>query len=246
MPPGLHNKFDEEFANKFGWHARSEGVFTTTSRRTAATYGRAYIFFPTGHYEYIWSDEVDDLYTTVDGENLLNYDVEDYYDGMHDDQWREEYGEGSGSNGYWEYDGDVVCDYRCSREEAGEEVMDNIGVDNYDGGLLEWIPALTFDEWLYQKNEDDRERIEDEIDKIVKSYTDKDLKGAIKSTHEIMFNCKSFYLVHESYSDFLQSMISIGSYQYKLPFPHDYLELSKFGKPKFWVQTKGGELVHSG
>jgi len=246
MPGPLHNKLDDEFYSKFGWHARSQGVFTTSNRRTAAGYGKPYIFFPTGHYEYIWSPQIEDLFTFAEREGLINYDYEAYYDSFElEMEWRDEWGENT-YNGRWEYDGEEVCDYKCSREEAGDEVMSDIGEDDYDPLSLEWIPDIDLDEFTDRKNAEDLERIEGEIEDGIKSYTDKNLKGAIKSGHEIMFNCRSYYLIHESYSDFLQSMISIGSYQYKLPFPHDYLELSKFGKPKFWIQTKGGELIHSG
>jgi len=243
MPGPLHNKLDDEFYSKFGWHARSQGVFATSKSSTASSYGSAYIFFPTGHYEYIWSTQIEDLFSFAEREGLINYDYEAYYDSFElEMEWRDEWGENT-YNGHWEYDGEVVCDYKCSREEARHEVMDDIGVTDYEPLSLEWIPDIDLDEYTDRKNAEDLERIEGEIEDSIKSYTDKNLKGAIKSGHEIMFNCKTYYLVHLSYGKFLKEMISRGSYQMKLPFKFD-LDLLP-GKPTFWVKTKGGELIHS-
>jgi hypothetical protein len=91
-------------------------------------------------------------------------------------------------------------------------------------------------------NQEKMEEHEAEIVNIVKSYTNKDLKGAIGDGHEIMFDCKTYYLVHESYSQFLKDMILKGSFQMKLPFKMNIDLLP--GKPKLWAKTKGGDLIH--
>jgi hypothetical protein len=46
--------FDKAFADKFGWWARSKGVFTG-SEHLAYSYGKTHIFFPMGKYRYVWS-----------------------------------------------------------------------------------------------------------------------------------------------------------------------------------------------
>ncbi len=46
--------FDKAFADKFGWWARSKGVFTG-SEHLAYSYGKTHIFFPIGKYRYVWS-----------------------------------------------------------------------------------------------------------------------------------------------------------------------------------------------
>ena len=241
MPPSLHQKFDDDFYNRHNWYPRSEGVFTTASKRSAATYGNPYLFYPIGKYRYLWSPETEDLYSFADGENLLSYgdDTWDAYSGDYEteDNYGREYGEGSGS-GHWEYKGEEVSDYRSDRDDVEDEMKEREG-DEYEWGEIEWIPEVTFDDYLYQKNEEDRDRQENEIWEMVKTYTNKDLKGAIASNHETMFQCNAYYIVQPIYEDFIADMMLSGKYQMKLPFP-------PFGTttpPKYWVYNKKGKVV---
>jgi hypothetical protein len=243
MPPALHNKFDEDFNNRHGWYARSEGVFTVAKKNTAASYGKPYLFFPTGKYRYLWTPETEDLYSFADGENLLSYgdDTYDDYSGDYEteDNWNREYGEGSGG-GHWEYKGEEVSDYRSDRDDVEDEMKEREG-DEYEWGEVEWIPEETLDDYIIQKKEEDVDRQENEILDMVNSYTNKDLKAAIVSNHEIMFDVKSYYIVSEIYEDFLADMMLSGKYQMKLPFP-------PFGtttKPKYWVYNKKGKVVYN-
>jgi hypothetical protein len=243
MPPGLHNKFDEDFNNRHGWYARSEGVFTTSKKSTAASYGTPFLFYPIGKYKYLWTEETDDLYSFADGENLLSYgdDAYDDYSGDYEveDNYGREYGEGSGG-GHWEYRGEEVSDYRADRDDVEDEMKEREG-DEYEWGEIEWIPEVTLEDYFIQKNEEDVERQEDAIWEIVKSYTNKDLKGALISNSEIMFKCKAYYIVSPIYEDFIADMMLSGKYQLKLPFP-------PFGtttKPKYWVYNKKGKVVYN-
>lgn len=62
MPIEIHNKYDELFLEKFGWKARSEGVFVAGGDRTS--YGTPFFFFPVNGYKFIWSPAIFDLYTS--------------------------------------------------------------------------------------------------------------------------------------------------------------------------------------
>lgn len=64
-PERLHKIFDEEFKKKFGWGARSEGIFCTPSFDDAAYYGDAYLIFPIGSFKFVYSIHIPDLYTHV-------------------------------------------------------------------------------------------------------------------------------------------------------------------------------------
>lgn len=243
MPPALHQKFDEDFNNRHGWYARSEGVFTTPKKSVAMSYGKPFLFYPIGKYKYLWTEETDDLYSFADGENLLGYGDDDYddYSGDHEfeDDYQREYGEGSGG-GHWEYKGEEVSDYRADRDDAEDEMKEREG-DEYEWGEIEWIPEVSWDDYIIQKNEEDRERQEDLIWNIVKSYTNKDLKGALNSNSEIMFKCKAYYIVNPLYEDFIADMMLSGKYQLKLPFP-------PFGTttpPKYWVLNKKGKMIYN-
>lgn len=61
-----HKLLDELFLKKFGWKARSEGVFVSGNKDEAYGYGEVYLFFPIGDYKYIWSPVVEDLYLNLD------------------------------------------------------------------------------------------------------------------------------------------------------------------------------------
>lgn len=243
MPPELHNKYDEEFHRKFRWNPRSEGVFTTGKFSTAGTYGQANLVFPIGKYRYIWSPEIDDLYSYSDGEGLLDYGegyYEDYFDSYVEDEYEQEFGEGSG-NGHWEYDGDEVGRSNYNRWEVAAEISDDIEEDFFDEGLLEWIPDETLDYFVDQKREEKEAEVENKIDWAVNTYISKDLKAGLKSGHEIMFDCDSYYIVSVRFADFLGKMIHDGVYQLKLPFP----PFGETTKPKYWVYNKKGNIVYN-
>ena len=67
----IHNILDEVFYEKFGIKARSQTIFTTPNYNQTKTYtgtaGSAYIIFPMGEYEIIWSDRIYDLYGEIVG-----------------------------------------------------------------------------------------------------------------------------------------------------------------------------------
>jgi len=65
MPPLTHQTLDKLFYEKFGWKPRSEGVFVTGDRGTAAGYGKSFLFFPIGDFKYVWSPKVPDLWTWI-------------------------------------------------------------------------------------------------------------------------------------------------------------------------------------
>jgi hypothetical protein len=58
-----HKELDELFLEKFGWRARSGGVFTQVSPKF---YSNPYLFFPAGNYKYVWSPKIQDLFREVD------------------------------------------------------------------------------------------------------------------------------------------------------------------------------------
>ena len=58
----IHNEYDKLFYEKFGWKARSEGVFASGSKRIS--YGKPYLFFPVNGYKFVWSPDIFDLYTS--------------------------------------------------------------------------------------------------------------------------------------------------------------------------------------
>ena len=78
---------DNCFEERFGIKLRSSGVFTSKLPTVASDYGRPYLFFPIGDYEYFWNPDVKDLYGDIEGEHW-------YYTNQNDWDWQ--YGPGIG------------------------------------------------------------------------------------------------------------------------------------------------------
>jgi len=119
---------DNLFKKKFGWFARSAGVFATADIGETYEYGKPFLFFPIGKYKYIWSPVVDDLYTKIDNKDLSLENIEErfneyhYNNLIHDGEFE----------GRWEYDGiDLQID--GDRDDAIEELEYNFemfGIEN--------------------------------------------------------------------------------------------------------------------
>jgi hypothetical protein len=64
----LHNEWDKMFKEKFGWKARSEGVFVTSRYSFASGFGNAaHLFFPFDGYKFIWSPNIEDMTVAIGG-----------------------------------------------------------------------------------------------------------------------------------------------------------------------------------
>jgi hypothetical protein len=59
--PYFHKFFNKKFTELYGAPFRN-AMFVNGQSAKVAEYGRIYIVFPRGDFNYIWSDEVDDLY----------------------------------------------------------------------------------------------------------------------------------------------------------------------------------------
>jgi hypothetical protein len=68
-----HDKLDKLFNKKFGWKARSEGLFCAGDLSTVKQYGKVNLVFPIGDYKYVWSPKVKDLTLYLEKEKYLKY-----------------------------------------------------------------------------------------------------------------------------------------------------------------------------
>ena len=69
----VHDKINWFFKRKFG-HPYRNGLFCTGDVGFATDYGTLYIVFPIGKFEYLWSLEVNDLFSAVDEIEHAMYD----------------------------------------------------------------------------------------------------------------------------------------------------------------------------
>jgi hypothetical protein len=144
MPKHLHDLLDYEFNRRFGWKARSEGVFVVPNQTMARGYGTPYIFIPLGKYRFLYSDEISDLFSEATGDDAIFLDAIEVAV-LNDD-------------------------------------TDMIGYLSEEGYDLNNVPS---------------ER--DVIDKMMKTYTNKNINNAINLyKHEIMFDCNEYLLFESS------------------------------------------------
>jgi hypothetical protein len=78
-PPKLSKILDDMFFKKFGWRARSEGVFATPSFDSCSYYGCRSMFFPVGQFKYVWSPDIKDLYGHLDWRIQTYFDAKPSY-----------------------------------------------------------------------------------------------------------------------------------------------------------------------
>jgi len=61
-PKEVHDFLDKWFKSNFGWKARSEGVFCSTTPSNIEPFGKNVdLFFPCNGYKYVWSNIIQDM-----------------------------------------------------------------------------------------------------------------------------------------------------------------------------------------
>jgi hypothetical protein len=175
---------DNCFEEKFGLKLRSSGVFASKLPTVASDYGRPYLFFPIGDYEYFWNPDVKDLYGDIEGTHWYYIDESDW-------QWQY----GPGNNGDWcydglEYDNDIITAVKRVKE-------DNTDLSNksfeYVQKLLDWEPAVSLEDYMEEAHKELQERLED----IVYGYVNNQIDKIVDQ--EITFVCDKYYLVDPAF-----------------------------------------------
>jgi len=69
-PLEVHEIMNDVFMKEFGWTARS-GVFCyINTKYRESGYGKGYLLFPIGDFEYLWSDEIKDMFVDFEMEMM--------------------------------------------------------------------------------------------------------------------------------------------------------------------------------
>jgi len=192
-PPELHNMLDSLFKRYLGWHARSEGTFVNGKKDNISGYGISFMFFPIGKYDFVWSPSIEDLYSKIEQNYMLE---EPEYLFISDYDYDYEYNEESG-NGKYEYEGILYNNINDIEDTK------NITGNNIENDAV-WIPNMTFEEYR-EKSIDDYENNRDTyLHDLIKTYSKTNLNKAMKSGHEVMFRCKEYYMVDAKFSKILR------------------------------------------
>lgn len=189
----LHEMMDNYFLRRFGWRARSRGVFCSGSMNVAKEYGNTTgIIFPADGFKYLWSRRIKDLYS----DQLES--IDDRISGL----WYEEYGN-IFTNGYWENDLNGEKKFWKNRDDIRNEIgnIDRIETYEYSDPHMiviflknntkipyNWIPKIEYDDYKYDV-------LEGKCDLITSMYTDKNIVTAIETGNEIMINCEYYYFI---------------------------------------------------
>ena len=190
----LHTLVDISFKKRFGWNARSEGIFCTGSIKEALDYGNTIgIIFPVDGFKYLWSHKIRDLYSDQ---------LQNIYDEV-DSEYFDKYG-GTFTKGHWENEATGEKKHWKSENEIEQSIvfpidhieefiytdprMIVIHLKNGTKIAYNWIPAIEFDE--FRDN-----ALKNKCDRITSMYTDKNLIGAIKKGNEIMIKCDYYYFI---------------------------------------------------
>lgn len=184
-----HEEIDEYFKKHFGWGGRSEGVFCSSRFSTAGGYGDSvYIIFPSNGFKFLWSDEVEDLYSHLN----------DYYEGGKEEEWQRKYGPDSG-NGHWFNVDDIK-----KRIDDLEDLEGHTGIDvegDYNDGPY-WYADVGFEDDYGNQKENEKWEWEPKVSfyeyegslvNILETYTATNIKQAIRTGHEIMIKCNYYY-----------------------------------------------------
>lgn len=205
------------FATKDPVSAASYSQYDTQLKRR-----KAYMFFPIGEYKYYWNPEILDLFSDIENEpwyyrfgmddETLHYEWQDIYGDPRLVSW-------SNHQGHFRLFGkDIIITQHVNKFiDIPKWIIDNkdefglipneMGCYTKDGKVIlcnysnfkdimamEWIPEVTFEDYL-EKNKP--EEPYDEINKIVSGYKDSGL-GEVKR-QEITFDCDKYYSIDEKY-----------------------------------------------
>ena len=204
----IHELLDDLFLKKFGWRARSQGVFAIGDKLKICQkgYGHHHIFFPIGKYKYLWSPLVEDLYVQI---NMGNYHEFDEY--VAKSNWDDIYGpneiKGKKKLGKWIFKNKEEFSSDINYYDLRDMLDIKYGKKNIKPSDVEWIPKVTLKDYLKQEKENwEKIRKRKIEDNIISTYEKNGLKDAIESSHEIMFNCKEYLLINPSYH-FLKELL---------------------------------------
>jgi len=212
MPKFLQDQLDDEFKKKFKWRPRSEGVFVTARFGDAQSYGDAYMFFPVGRYTYLYNPSITDLFGEVEDNDAAGYDdIEDYLNNKEndwEDEWEYDFGEGA--QGEWEYDGIGTGESDKDQAEHTAAEAEGIDVEDLDEVLLDWRPDVSWESYKMEQRDAAETHFDDFIKNTTMGYKNSNLSLAITRNVEIMFRCKSFYLVNRQFADAVRKYIIKG------------------------------------
>ena len=161
-PQEISDQLDDSFEAAFGWKARSSGLFCTGSKDTAGGYGDAFSVWPIGDFKFLWSGEVEDLYTYIDEGGIFSSDFDSY---DFEEEWLQEYGEGEQGQWSWNGEGTGYSD----KDEATEYIVKDKLKPEWEKENKEAI------KWFEKWDEAD----ENKKDDIESEFYDTNIKGSI-------------------------------------------------------------------
>jgi hypothetical protein len=235
MPLKVHNKLNYLFNEKFGWNVRN-GLFSfgrnfyspndkNNKEQMESGYGnQSYLLFPCGEYDIVWSETIDDLYSSLDDDYLdigslipNEYLATELYNELYEEnkngQWTlndQETGKSDKTDAA-KYVADNWKDFDFKWDETEfeteEEFKETVEGDVYY--KLSWEPEVNwFDYWYeYVENWEDNFIEQLDFNLIDDDYKEGNLNDAINSHNEVCMNCKKYYLINQKYTEKIINLI---------------------------------------
>lgn len=89
----VHDIINDRLLKKFGVAFRENGVFATKNYDTSLHYGKPYIFFPKGDFEYYWNLSINDLFSELEFDGFYHFyayrDELDQLEGLFPEEFQE-------------------------------------------------------------------------------------------------------------------------------------------------------------
>ena len=167
-------------------------------------------------------------------------DYDDYIDSFvtgWEDEWEYDYGEEH--QGEWEYDGMSTGESDRHFAEIAAAEAEGIDEDDLDETLFKWIPDMDLADFITDKKIDSESKYDQFYYDVIKNYRDSNLNLAITRKVEIMFQCKTFYLVNEKFLDAVQKYV-IGGEKLDFDPKQSKLEFEKSPMTRRNIQKQKG------
>ena len=132
-PTHIHNAINDIFLKKFGWKARSQGLFCWSNKFISHFLLGKWMVFPAGNYKYLWSTKVDDLWAalgdiaSINAEKNVEYFEDHFLNTYYNDKIKMSF--------KYEHEIMVKCDYSyLVKVELMEQVNEMLAL-NWQGPM---------------------------------------------------------------------------------------------------------------
>jgi len=188
-PDDVTDFVDDLFYKKFKVRPRRGGVFTTGRYTMAHGYGHVFGLFPQGKYKFIWSPKIADFFmNVVESDNIISLDPSDFaWPGNYEWNAKKELStEFANITDREKFDSE--SQYETEKEKFVDKFLDDRMVD-----------------MATKEGEDSVLNVKYLLNRYIDTYTDKGMRQALNSGHEIMMVAKTYTAIRDDYLPYIRA-----------------------------------------